>query len=110
MDFETYFIVFLESGPEATGLDEEGLAQLQDAHIAHLQELRRRGATLTEGPFAAEPGDPLRGFVIFPGEMSLETVERLAGEDPSVRAGRLRVTVRKWYTPKGRITWNMDRD
>jgi hypothetical protein len=47
----------------------------------------------------------MRGIVLYPGEMTEEEVRALAEDDPAVRAGRLRVDLRKWWTGAGAVTF-----
>lgn len=56
---------------------------------------------LASGPFSDQPDDNLRGLCIY--RVGLDEARQLAGSDPAVRRGRLRIVAFKWYTPKGAL-------
>lgn len=101
MQFEKYYMVFLIRGDNPPQLDEAAAKELQAKHIAHLERLWREGYSPIAGPFGGEAHDPLRGIVLFRGDLDIEEVRKLAAQDPAVQAGRLKVEVRPWYVGAG---------
>lgn len=94
---QKYFMVFLKAGPNRS--QDEGEAQeIQKKHMAHLTKLAESGKTSITGPMA-EGGD-IRGIVIF-NTATKEEAQRLAEQDPAVKAGRLTVEVHPWWAAKG---------
>jgi uncharacterized protein YciI len=100
-ELESYSLVLLRRGPNAAELPDEEADRLQEAHLAHLQEMRERGAMLAAGPFRAQEDESLRGLCLY--VVGLEEARALAESDPSVRAGRMAVDVMTWLTPKGEL-------
>ncbi len=92
-----YYMVFLNAGPIRSQNPEEA-AEIQKQHLAHISKLAESGAVAIAGPFG-DDGDT-RGILIF-NVPTLEEVERLANEDPAVKAGRLVVEIRPWWSAKG---------
>lgn len=92
-----YFMVFLNAGPNRSQRAEES-AEIQKQHLAHISKLAESGAVAVAGPFGDE-GDT-RGILIF-NLPTREEVEKLANEDPAVKAGRLVVEIRPWWSAKG---------
>ncbi|MCB0375663.1 MAG: hypothetical protein KDD04_07070 [Sinomicrobium sp.] len=96
---QKYFMVFLKKGPER---DQDSLtaATIQEAHLAHLQQLYLDGKTCITGPFESD-GDVL-GVVVF-NTPTLNEADSLANSDPAVRAGRLVVETHAWWAAKGSV-------
>ncbi len=92
-----YFMVFLNAGPNRSQSAEES-TEIQKQHLAHISKLAKSGAVAVAGPFGDE-GDT-RGILIF-NLPTREEVEKLANEDPAVKAGRLVVEIRPWWSAKG---------
>jgi uncharacterized protein len=101
MEFDTYTLVLLLRGPRAHEYEGEELDRLQEAHLAHLRSLRERGVILAGGPFDDQEDETFRGMSLY--AVPVEDARALAAADPAVRAGRLRVEVMTWYTPKGEL-------
>jgi uncharacterized protein YciI len=101
MEFDTYTLVLLRRGPRALEFSDAELERLQAAHLAHLDAMRKRGVLLVAGPFRDQPDETLRGLCLY--RTDLEEAKRLAGQDPSVRAGRMAVDAMTWLTNKGEI-------
>ena len=102
-EFDHYWLVFLIRGDDPPQLDEEASAELQRRHLAHLSRVHREGYSLAAGPFEVPADEPMRGIVLFRGDLAEERVVELASADPAVEAGRLKVRVMKWWTPAGAI-------
>lgn len=104
-EMERFWMVFLERGDHPPALEPEALAALQQKHLAHLKKMWRDGYALISGPFEVPPEEPVRGISLYRGDLDREEVERLAGGDPMVQAGRLKVRVVGWWTGKGLMTF-----
>jgi uncharacterized protein YciI len=80
-----YVMCFLKSGPERSQNKEEA-AEIQKGHLAHLSKLGEDKKICMAGPFGDDTA--LRGIVIY-NTPTVEEAEKLANEDPAVKAGRL---------------------
>ncbi|HPQ39983.1 MAG TPA: YciI family protein [bacterium] len=103
MEFDSYTIVFLMTGPNRGGANQTDLELLQHRHLEHLRRLHQEGFALVAGPFGEQTDESFRGLVIFRGDLSREKVLELAQEDPAVKAGRLRVEAVRWYCEKNYV-------
>lgn len=103
--FDNYWMVFLERGDDPPELDEEASMELQRGHRGHLSKVHRDGYSLVAGPFEVGENEPLRGIVLYRGDLERDEVVRLASADPAVEAGRLKVRVLKWWTPGGALSF-----
>ncbi len=92
-----YYIAFLKAGP-IRGQDEAEANKIQTAHLNHLNELAEAGKIIIAGPMGDE--GELRGIVIF-NVPTQEEAEKLAAEDPAVKAGRLIIEIHPWWAAKG---------
>ena len=101
--FDQYWMVFLERGDDPPELDDEAAARLQRQHLGHLGKVYREGYSLVAGPFEVPAEEPLRGLVLYRGDLDREEVEELASADPAVRAGRLKVRVLRGWTGAGAL-------
>ncbi len=104
-EFDRYWTVFLIRGDDPPQLDEEASADLQRRHLAHLSKVHREGYALAAGPFEVPADEPMRGIVLFRGDLEEERVAELAGADPAVAAGRLKLRVMRWWTPAGAMSF-----
>lgn len=98
-EMKTYYMVFLKKGPHR---DQDSItaARIQEQHIAHLNKMDENGKLCMAGPFM-EDGD-IRGICVYYTSTKEET-EKLANEDPAVKAGRLIAEIHPWYAAKGSI-------
>jgi len=103
MEFDTYSLVLLRRGPRAAEFSQGELDRLQAAHLAHLDAMRERGVLLTAGPFRDQEDETFRGICIY--RTGLDETRELANSDPSVQAGRMRVEVVTWLTPRGEVVF-----
>jgi uncharacterized protein YciI len=103
MDIDAYELVLLVRPPDAPEFDEPTLDRIQQEHLAFHADLRARGEVVTNGPVIDPPDPSLRGLTIYR-TGSVERARELAGQDPSVRAGRLAVQVMTWWCPSGTMT------
>lgn len=97
MTMQKYFIVFLKSGPERSQSQEEAM-KLQEEHLAYLGGLYEKGIINLNGPTDGQTD--IRGFSVY-NVATKEEAERLAKNDPMVKAGRLIVEVHPWWLAKG---------
>jgi uncharacterized protein YciI len=93
----TYAVVFLKRGPKWTAESSPELEKLQQAHLAHMNRMAKEGKLILAGPFM--DGGTLRGMCVY--GTSVEDARALASEDPAVKAGRLEVEVKPWFSAKG---------
>jgi uncharacterized protein YciI len=103
VDLDSVTLVLLRRGSEAETLSDRELDALQERHLAHLDEMRRRGHLAAEGPFAGQPDQTLRGICLY--LTDLEETRRLAEADPMVRAGRLAADVMRWSFQRGEVVF-----
>ena len=90
-----YVMAFLKAG-DKRDQDSTAAARIQEAHLKNIGRLAEEGKLVLAGPFL-DDGE-LRGIFVFNVE-TLEEAEKLAGSDPAVQAGRLRMELHPWYGP-----------
>ncbi|GAB1052863.1 MAG: hypothetical protein Sw1PiTSA_18810 [Shewanella algae] len=88
-----YVMAFLKAGPNRSGSKEQR-AELQRAHMSHIQRLAHEGKLVLAGPFI--DGGKWRGIYIFD-VASLAEAEALTASDPAVQAGSLIMELKAWY-------------
>ena len=94
-DLQTYYIYFLNKGPNyGAGSDEERKA-IQAQHMAHLESLAPEAKIA--GPFGT-PG-PMRGLVILTAD-SIEAARARGEADPAVKAGVFTVEIYTLVVPR----------
>lgn len=96
-EMKKYWMVFLKKGPNRDH-DSTTAAEIQKGHMANIGRLADMGKILVAGPFG-DDGDP-RGIFIMNCKDEAEAKE-LCASDPAVKAGRLAVEIRPWWTAKG---------
>jgi uncharacterized protein YciI len=96
-EMTTYQVAFLLKGPAWTPGESEELKALQKAHMEHIGRMAATGKLVIAGPF--EDGGDLRGMFIFRVE-TLEEAKALAEQDPTVKAGRLKLEWHAWFAAK----------
>jgi uncharacterized protein YciI len=98
------FVVLLERDPAQAPSDPATTEALTQAHLQYLLRLQRDGIALAAGPLVPgiEVSDRLVGMTLLRVK-DLATAERIAADDPAVKAGRLKATVREWRVPAGRL-------
>lgn len=92
-----YVFMLLDKGDNREQ-DSAQAVKIQELHMAHLNKMAETGKLVMAGPF--EDGGEHRGLLVF----DLETVEealQLEGEDPAVKAGRLKMNAFYWWAAKG---------
>ncbi len=100
MDFISFCIVFLSSGPNRAEAGQDELEQIQKQHLEHIGKLHTDGYALVAGPFGEQTDKTMRGLIIFRGDLPIAKVIELAEADPAVKAGRLQVQAVRWYCEK----------
>jgi uncharacterized protein YciI len=103
-ELESYTFVLLRRPSSAPPLEEAEANELQERHLAYLDELAAAGKLVGAGPFSDQPDESLRGLCFF--ATTVAEARELAQRDPSVRAGRLEAEVMTWWTPKGAVAFH----
>jgi len=88
-----YVIAFLKTGPNHDQ-DPVAAARLQNAHLANIRRMAKKGKLVLAGPFM-DDGD-LRGIYIF-NVPTVEEARKLTETDPAIKAGRLTLELHPWY-------------
>jgi len=101
--FDEHTILFLVRAPDAPDMSEEELDRLQEQHLTHLRELKRRGVLIANGPLTDQTDVRMRGVSIY--ALPLAEALELANADPMVLAGRLRIEGARWLTAAGTATF-----
>jgi hypothetical protein len=99
--FDVRTVVLLVRLDDAPDLPANELDRLQGEHLAYGAMLRERGLTVVNGPLTDQTDASMRGISIY--TVGREEALELAREDPSVRAGRLRPEVARWWTGAGLV-------
>lgn len=97
---ESYQVVILRRGPKASSFTQEELRKMEAEHQAFLQRQLESGKLVAIGPFANQEDPTYRGMCLYRAG-SVAEARKLAEGDPAVAAGRVRVEVMTWVTPKG---------
>ncbi len=93
-----YPFALLLRGSSAPAIDKEQAQKLQAGHMANISRMAELGRLIAAGPMA-DSAD-LRGIFVFqPGPRA--DAEKLAGDDPAIQAGRLRLEWMTWHTRPG---------
>jgi len=90
-----YFVVILDHGPNRDQPDSVA-AELQKQHLANIDKMWRMKKAIISGPF----GDGRGGLIIMT-NTTREEAERLVGEDPMIKIGRLTAEIRSWWAAEG---------
>lgn len=96
-EMKTYYLVFLKKGPNRSQ-DSVTVDKLQEQHMAHLTKMADEGKMDICGPLL-EDGD-IRGICIY-NVNTKEEAEKLANQDPMIKAGRLIAEIHSFYSAKG---------
>ena len=99
MEFDTFVVARLLSGPNPPRLIEDQERELQDAHLAHIADMWASGKLIAAGPASGTEG--LRGVSIF--ICSLEEAQALSERDPAVLNGTFVLDYAVWRAPRAMI-------
>jgi uncharacterized protein len=99
--FDRFTVALLITNPDGPVLTEEQENTLQEAHMAHLADLRDAGHLIAAGPLIDPPDRHYRGLSIL--SVDVATALELTGQDPAVRAGKFLVKAMPWMVPGGAI-------
>jgi uncharacterized protein YciI len=94
----TYYFGVLMRGPQWTPEKTEATAKIQEGHMAHLEAMWKANKLVLAGPLMDDT--EWRGIVIYRTK-TIEEAQNLADQDPAVKAGRLKVTMRPWLVQRG---------
>lgn len=92
-----YFLLTYLSG-EKRDQSKKVAEKIQKQHLEHMNTLAEEKKICIAGPFGHD--GPERGIIIF-NAYSLEEAEKLANQDPAVKAGRLTFTLHPIWLAKG---------
>jgi uncharacterized protein YciI len=99
MEFDTFVVARLLSGPTPPQLTDDQEREAQDAHLAHIADMWASGKLIAAGPASGTEG--LRGVSIF--VCSLEEAQALSDSDPAVRNGTFVLDYAVWHAPRAMI-------
>ena len=94
----TYYFGVLVRGPKWSAADTPERAAIQEGHMAHLNAMWKAGKLVLAGPLVDD--SDWRGVLIYRTK-SLDEAQKLANDDPAVKAGRLVVTMHPWMVQRG---------
>ncbi len=97
-EMTTYYMVFLYKGDKWTPERTAETEAIQKGHMDNITRLSNEGKLILAGPFM--DGKDLRGIFVMKTE-TLEEAQELCNTDPAVKAGRLKVEIKPWYSAKG---------
>jgi uncharacterized protein YciI len=99
VEFDTFVVQRLLTGPTPPDLTEDQQRELQDAHLAHIADMWSTGKLIAAGPASGPEG--LRGVSIF--VCSLDEARELAERDPAVLNGTFVNEYTIWRAPRAMI-------
>jgi len=106
-NIQTIHIALLYRGPAYTPGTTPEQQKLQAAHLAHLTKLGNEGHALIAGPIGG--GGDLAGIVMLKAATA-DAALALQAEDPSVKAGRLRIEMVSYMSPANWFTFGPVKD
>lgn len=99
-EFDTYQLILLVRPSDQPVLDDDATKALGLQHLGHFRKMHAAGYLKVAGPIDSD--DEIAGICLYQAD-SLEQAQRLAEDDPAVRAGRFVVRAMTWYTQKGAL-------
>jgi len=103
----TYYMVFLYRGDKWTPEKTAETEAIQKGHLANITKLHEEGKLILAGPFLDDK--ELRGIFVMKTN-SYEETDSLCNTDPAVKAGRLKVEIKPWYSAKGITIVNEEKE
>lgn len=103
-DMESFQLVLLVRASTWKKLPDDEAKALQGAHLGHLEKMWQTGKAVVCGPFDKQEDPAFRGACIY-AVKTVEEARELAGADPLVKAGQLRVDAMTWWVGKGYMTF-----
>lgn len=103
--FDVRTFVFLLRPDDPPQFVDDDLDALQLEHLAFGADLAARGITAANGPMRSQTDVRLRGMSVY--TVGVDDALAIAGEDPMVRAGWLRVEAAQWCVAEGKIAFPM---
>jgi uncharacterized protein YciI len=103
-EFETFQLILLVRAPTWKQLPDAEAEALQAQHLAHLTKMAEAGKAVVCGPFGDQKDVAFRGACIYR-VASADEARALAEQDPTVKAGQLRIEAVTWYVQKGVMTF-----
>ncbi|MFA6980455.1 MAG: YciI family protein [Ignavibacteriaceae bacterium] len=103
----TYYMVFLYRGDKWTPEKTAETEAIQKGHLANITKLHEEGKLILAGPFLDDK--ELRGIFVMKTN-SYEETDSLCNTDPAVKAGRLKVEIKPWYSAKGITIVNKNKE
>jgi len=97
-EMTTYYMVFLYKGDKWTPERTAETEAIQKGHLDNITRLSNEGKLILAGPFM--DGKDLRGIFVMSTE-TMEEAQALCNSDPAVKAGRLKVEIKPWFSAKG---------
>lgn len=97
-DMTTYYFGILVRGEKWTPAKTPETAKIQEGHMGHLEAMWKAGKLVLAGPLT-DDGE-WRGILIYRTK-TIEEAQKLADDDPAVKAGRLKVTMHPWLIQRG---------
>ncbi|GAA4348864.1 hypothetical protein GCM10023145_09740 [Angustibacter luteus] len=102
-EFDVRTVVFLVRADDPPELADDELDDLQREHLAYGFSLAERGITVANGPMREQSDERLRGMSVY--TVGRDEALRIAGLDPMVQAGWLRVEVARWCVAAGKVAF-----
>jgi uncharacterized protein YciI len=99
MQFDDLVLVRLIRVADRPPLDADEGTRIQDAHLAYIHELWRRGVLIAAGP--VDDGGDVVGISVM--TCPLEEAQTLVAADPGVQAGRFTPELTGWQVPAGML-------
>jgi len=94
----TYYFGVLMRGEKWTPTKTPETAKIQEGHMGHLDAMWKAGKLVLAGPLMDDT--EWRGILIYRTK-TIEEAQKLADDDPAVKAGRLKVTMHPWLVQRG---------
>lgn len=104
MELQQHYLVVLRKGPNWTPESTPELDRLQEAHLAHLDDMREMGKLVMAGPVDVHAGsEDVRGILLFHFHAfsSADDLRSLVEADPMLKNQRLVADYMTWYSPPG---------